>query len=353
MKINLFTPPKFIKKEIDLKNIEQDTKKRWHYSSKGRVSLYHILKPLKTSKILIPAYICSTVLEPLKRLGIEAIFYDLDIGDLNPSLESIKYLSKKFDVKVVLVASMYGNPANLEEIEAYCKENEIFMIDDGAQSWSAKLNNKYIGAFGNAGFFSFSPGKPTAGHMGSFFWSDKIYDIIRTKHCFLHFVNWVYFYFVRYNGYKTSGLLKKIWTYVYIIVNRTIDIYDDDICSFEKKILGGILESKFEFRKFYTKSFSDKFKSNQNFKVLREVRGESNPHKIVVVFFTKEQAKEFLLYMKKNNISVLNGYSLLTEDLQYLPNAKKVDKKVVELPIEDDEKKMNYLFKKVEEFNGI
>ena len=54
--------------------------------------------------------------------------------------------------------------------------------------------------------------------------------------------------------------------------------------------------------------------------------------------------------MQKNNIMVLNGYELLSDDLSDLPNAKYIDKKVVELPIEDDKIKMAYLFEKVEEF---
>ena len=32
--------------------------------------------------------------------------------------------AKKYNVKAVLVASMYGNPANLVEIEKFCKANK-------------------------------------------------------------------------------------------------------------------------------------------------------------------------------------------------------------------------------------
>jgi hypothetical protein len=57
--------------------------------------------------------------------------------------------------------------------------------------------------------------------------------------------------------------------------------------------------------------------------------------------------------MNKNKIKVLNGYELLTNDLNDLPNAKKIDKKVVELPIENNEERMEYLFYKIKEFiNG-
>ena len=138
--IKIFTPPKFEKQPLNIEKLNFLTNKNWIYSSSGRSSIYHILKDKHIDKILIPIYICDTVLKPLKKLNIKPIFYDLDIVDLNPSLDSIKKLAIKYEVKGVLVASMYGNPANLLEIENYCKENNIFMIDDSAQSFGAKLD---------------------------------------------------------------------------------------------------------------------------------------------------------------------------------------------------------------------
>ena len=94
MKINIFTPPKFNKKTLDINYLNNLTNKDWQYSANGRSSIYQISKNLDIDKILIPVYICSTVLVPLKMLQIEPIFYDIDMKDLNPSLESIEFLSK-------------------------------------------------------------------------------------------------------------------------------------------------------------------------------------------------------------------------------------------------------------------
>jgi hypothetical protein len=349
MKINLFTPPNFTKEPLDIEYLDNITNKKWQYSVSGRASIYHILKDLEVDKILIPIYICSTVLEPLKKLDIEPIFYDLDIEDLNPSFESIKFSSEKYDIKVILVASMYGNPVNLIEIEKYCKENDIFLIDDAAQSFGAKLNNKYIGTFGDAGFFSFSPGKPTAGHMGSFFWSKNDIQIKRTKHYIIHYLRWLDFKLNRYEIYENNNkIISKVINIFSRVLLKVINIYDDNICNFEKEIIGGILKEKFDFRKEYYNRFINKFYNNSYFRVIKNIRGKSNPHKIVILFNDKLIAKKFLEYMDENNISVLNGYPLLSDD--NLPNAKSIDKKVVELPIEDDEKRMKYMFKKVDEF---
>lgn len=353
MKIKIFTPPKFKRRPLNIDHLNKKTDKKWIYASNGRSSIYHILKDLNFIKILVPVYICDTVLEPLKKLNIEPIFYDLDQEDLNPSLESIKILTKKYDVKVVLVASMYGNPANLIEIEKYCKENSIFMLDDSAQSFGAKLNGRYVGTFGDAGFFSFSPGKPTAGHMGSFFWSSNSITIKRKKQCFLHCIRWLNFYFNRYNIYENNYLRKKIFSFVDRVANKLFSFWNDDLCAFEKDILGGILEANFTeeyfFRNKYLDEFYIKFKDSKNFRVLQPIRGEANIHKIVLIFKERGMVKNFIDFLNSNSIYASNGYRLL-EHSEDTPNAKYIEHRVVELPIENSRDKMNYLFVKVKEF---
>ena len=186
--IGKFIPPRFNKLEGNFNYLNDKTGKKWFYSPSGRASIYKILKNLNVNKILVPIYICKTVLIPFEKLNILPYFYDIDIEDLNPSIDSIKKLVQKYQIKAVLVPSLYGNPANLLEIEKFCKENNIFMIDDSAQSFGAKLNNKYIGTFGRAGFFSFSPGKATFGHMGSFYWSDEQVLPQEKNHCIYHYI---------------------------------------------------------------------------------------------------------------------------------------------------------------------
>ncbi|AII13934.1 aminotransferase, DegT/DnrJ/EryC1/StrS family [Campylobacter iguaniorum] len=357
MKISIFTPPKFSKKALDIEYLNKFTDKNWIYSSNGRASIYHILKSIDVDKILIPIYICETVLLPIKKLGVSAFFYDIDMEDLNPSLESIKKLSELYGVKVVLVSSMYGNPANLIEIEKYCKENDIYMIDDGAQSFGAKLDDRFVGTFGDAGFFSFSPGKPTAGHMGSFFWSKNSIDIARTHHFCTHYFRWLDFYINRYSIYKKyNSILRKFVNIISRALYKFVNINNDAICGFEKNILGGILFSilnnKFEFRNKYSKDFMEAFKISKTFRIIKSIRGVANNHKLVMIFFESNKADIFIKFMLENNIYSSNGYKMVSDNLQDLPNAKIINKCVVELPIEDDKEKMKFIFDKVLEFEN-
>ena len=59
---------------------------------------------------------------------------------------------------VVLVHMSGLITPEMEEIEKYCKDNNLFLVTDDAHTY-AKLGDRYAGSFGNAGVFSFYPSK--------------------------------------------------------------------------------------------------------------------------------------------------------------------------------------------------
>ncbi len=355
LEIRRFYPPKFDKKPLNNEWLTNYFGRPLEYASTGKSSLYHILKSLNCKDyILVPNYICGSVLKPIKKCNLVPVFYDIDIEDLNPSIESIDYFYSKYSCKTLLAASMYGNPANMTEIEQYCKDKGIILIDDAAQSFGATLSGKNIGTFGDAGFFSFSPGKPVVAHMGSFFWtSNNEYRFDRTRHYLIHKLAYMNFYINRVKVYSFGNIFKA-FQYINPILCKIFDISNDQICEFENEILGGVLHAhfngQFNFRREYYSKFIGNLKVNSLVRVINSIRGESNPHKIVLKARDKETAQNFISFMTENKIFVGNGYSLLANDLSYLPNSKKIDGTIIELPIEDSYGRMDYLFNKVEEF---
>lgn len=357
--IDIFKPADFQKKCLNMNQVNEYLDKSLLYSSKGRYALYHILRTMNAKgKILLPAYICDSILEPVKLLNLDPIFYDLDINDLNASIDSIEYLSSRYKCSAILVASMYGNPANMSDIEKLCKDKKILFIDDASQSFGAKLNDKLIGTFGDSGFFSFSPGKPLAGHMGAFYWTNKEgYNYKCTHNKAYHYLAYLDYYYNRLNIYKCKKLkLLKFFSYFIKIMNKFIDIKNDDICEFEEEILGGIWHSfingNFQFRNLYFEKFYDEFKNNSYFSVIKNIRGISNNHKIVILANNKMISSNMIEYLRNKKIFCLNGYDLLDKKSFYLENAISIDKRVIEIPIENDENKMNYLFETISKFRG-
>lgn len=345
-------PPEFNFDINGLKLLNKHISKNWMYAKNGRASLYHILKAYNVKSIFIPVYICETVLEPIKRLGLKVHYYDLDIDDLNPSFESFKKLYEKNKLDAVLVASMYGNPANMVVFENFCKKNDILLIDDAAQSFGAKLNDKYIGTFGNAGFFSFSPGKPLSGHLGSFFWINKKYEYQKNKNTFYHYFKWIYFKYNRQNIYQANTIISFLLKVLNKILDKLFTSYNHQITEHDKKIVGGILASFFNNKWVFREKIYSKFNqmNNQYIRLITNIRGTPNNHKLVFVITNKQIANQFKIYLDKKQIFFLNGYKLLSNSSIYI-NAQSMDGLIFELPMEDDEAKMSVIYEYVEKFD--
>jgi dTDP-4-amino-4,6-dideoxygalactose transaminase len=82
---------------------------------------------------------------------------DCDMNGMFDINEFKTKMNKK--TKAVLVVHLYGDCCNMEELTNICKENNIFLIEDCAQAFGTKYNNKMIGSFGDISCHSFYPSK--------------------------------------------------------------------------------------------------------------------------------------------------------------------------------------------------
>lgn len=355
-KIDIFRPECFTWEPVDYVDLYSLYGKKWRYASKGRYALYHILKYSNIKgKILIPVYVCETVLIPLKLLNIEPIFYDINLDDLNANISSIERIGKQHDISAVLVVSMYGNPADYESLEIICKKNNWFMIDDGAQAMGAKVNGRYVGTFGDAGFYSFSPGKPTAGPMGAFYWLNNMCsDTYCIHHKWLHKLFYYEFYINRVKIYdNVSILLRKLLSLLALFANKVFDIKEDGIEDFEQPILSHICaRSLGKYMIVKNKIRNNIIQSIEipGMRFLKAKRGKENAYKLVIIAKEKSLAKNLIKFLNKNGVYARSGYSMLTCDFALLPNAAQIDGCVVEIPLECSVRKKNFLIKVLKNF---
>ncbi len=357
MLIDRFVPPKIPFKALNLVELNAKCGKNFCYAAKGCIALSNIILSFPSIKsILVPVFICDSVINSIEKLKIKISFYDYESSDLNASIESISTLVNKEKPDALLVASMYGNPANLEEIENYCKKNSIIMIDDAAQSFGALLNNRYVGTFGDAGFFSFSPGKSTTAHMGAFFWTNGSINIPRRENYLVHkIVYYDYIYNRHYHNFIIKNTLSKFFSAIKRAALKLSTLRNDSISKFEERILGGVLycifSNEYKYRTKYITRFNEKFRVNKFFIPITSIRGNSVQHKFVLKFFDQDISNKFIIFLKTKNIYSQYGYLITkTFDEIHTPNVFNDQKKIVEIPIENDELKMDYLFRCVKEF---
>jgi len=158
--------------------------------SSGTEALYLILKALElppNSYVLVPSFTFIATSEVVIRAGLVPWFVDVEEDTFGLSLENIKKAWDTLNLKgkkvsAIIVVSLFGIPARLEEISEFCKEKGIFLIEDICQALGAELKEKKVGSFGIASATSFYPTKPlsTCGDAGMVFTnSEKLAGKIR------------------------------------------------------------------------------------------------------------------------------------------------------------------------------
>jgi len=107
--------------------------------------------------ITTPATFIATV-EAICHVGAVPVFVDIDPDTYNidPFLIESKITSK---TRAILPVHLYGNPADMDSIMALARAHDLRVIEDCAQAHLATYNTRPVGTFGDAGAFSFYPGK--------------------------------------------------------------------------------------------------------------------------------------------------------------------------------------------------
>ena len=118
----------------------------------GNISREKSLK--RGDEILIPALCWSTSLWPLVQFGLKPVFVDINYKTLNVDINDLKKkITKK--TKGIMLINVLGISSDLKQISIIAKQRNLIVIEDNCESLGSKLNNKYLGTFGDFGTFSF------------------------------------------------------------------------------------------------------------------------------------------------------------------------------------------------------
>ena len=85
------------------------------------------------------------------------------------------------DVKLVVVAHLYGTPGKIDEIKAICDRHGTKIIEDAAESLGATYKGKQTGSFGDYNAISFNGNKIITGSAGGMFLTDSLDDANKVR----------------------------------------------------------------------------------------------------------------------------------------------------------------------------
>ena len=112
--------------------------------------------------ITVPNTFIATA-EAITYCKARPVFVDVDPNTftMNPA-ELEKSLTDR--TKAIIPVHLFGQPADMDPILEFARANGLFVVEDAAQSHGAKYKGRKAGTMGDAGCFSFYPGK----NLGAF-----------------------------------------------------------------------------------------------------------------------------------------------------------------------------------------
>src|SRR5213595_1497082 len=112
--------------------------------------------------ITVPNTFFATV-EAIIYCGAQPVFVDVDENTftMDPA-ELEKSLTAR--TKAIIPVHLFGQPADMDPILQFARAHGLFVIEDAAQAHGAEYKGRKAGTMGDAGCFSFYPGK----NLGAF-----------------------------------------------------------------------------------------------------------------------------------------------------------------------------------------
>lgn len=134
-----------------------------HLLNSGRSVLTVLLQAMKEERpdrteVILLGYTCYSVAAAVARVGLKVRPVDIDLQTFDYDPAQLEAVDTRKTLALV-TANLFGIPNDLPRLEEFCREREIYMVDDAAQAMHARVGDRWAGTFGDAGLFSFDKGK--------------------------------------------------------------------------------------------------------------------------------------------------------------------------------------------------
>lgn len=138
------------------------------------------IKP--SQKVLSSDMTFDATINPVVYEGGVPVFVDTEYDTWNMDPVALEKAFELYpDVKVVVVAHLYGTPAKIDEIKKICDAHGATIIEDAAESFGAMYKGKQTGVFGNYNAISFNGNKIITGSAGGVFLTDSLEDANKVR----------------------------------------------------------------------------------------------------------------------------------------------------------------------------
>ena len=115
----------------------------------------------------------SATVNPVLYEGGVPVFIDSEYDTWNMDPVALEKAFELYpEVKLVVIAHLYGTPAKMDEIRAICKRHGAIIVEDAAESFGATYKGKQTGSLGSYNAISFNGNKIITGSSGGMLLTD-------------------------------------------------------------------------------------------------------------------------------------------------------------------------------------
>jgi perosamine synthetase len=109
------------------------------------------------AEILIASFNCFAVIDSVISADAKPVFIDINSKGGIDMKSAKKALSK--NTKAIIVTNIYGLADNFEELEKFCRNNNLYFINDLAQTFDNLDSKKRLNKYGDISMYSFGSEK--------------------------------------------------------------------------------------------------------------------------------------------------------------------------------------------------
>ena len=312
--------------------------------TEGIFQIMDLLNIKEDDEVILPSISFVGVANAIMYKGAKPVFCDVNKHTLNPTVNHIKdKITSK--TKAVIVIHYAGVPCDIKNISKLCKEKNLKLIEDNANSPFSRLDNISTGTFGDLGVWSFDAMKILVTGDGGLIYSNNKEYINRLEK-------------LTYLGLETSSGLsntidKKWWQFEVSSPGRrsiTNDITSAIGIEQLKKVDGFIGKRKEIYEKY-----------NSSLRHLDWIKLPSIPSNILSSYYMYHvqvnNRDEFAKYLREKNIyTTFRYYPLHWIDFYKsnakLPNTEYAANHTLNLPLHQNltNDEINYIIKTIKEW---
>lgn len=224
--------------------------------------------------------------------------FNIDPRDIEKNINS--------KTKAIIVVHFQGYPCNMDEIIKIAKKYNLVLIEDVAQAFGAKYNNKLLGTFGDASAFSFQSCKIITCGEGGAVTGNNMPFIKR---------------YADNGGYREKDMM-PVWNKDFCTYGENFKMTDLQSAILLKQFdkLDKIIKKQKNIFKYITKELS-------NYKLRKCIDDEGCINmSLCVIFKSHNECDKFIEYMEKNGIPFSKKTSNFLPDYNVFLNNKKLSK---------------------------